>query len=136
MWDPKVYPHSLKEELSSGFFYDTLLAVCHDGHLRESVDDHENTIIYMLNRRKVGHVIHGDKFQRPGRSRQRSVQALLLDVWFGNVTGGVGSNVLLNILMKFRPIKTLFQYCHCFLYSEMSSDPTIVLLPNHLGTFT
>lgn len=48
-----MYPYSLKEELSIGLYCDTLLAGRHDGHLRESVDDHENEIITMLSRRKA-----------------------------------------------------------------------------------
>jgi hypothetical protein len=33
LWDPKVYPHSFKEEFSSGLCYDILLVGCHNGHL-------------------------------------------------------------------------------------------------------
>ena len=53
LWDPKVYPHSFKEEFRSGFYCDILLASCHNGHLREIVDDHKNTVIAMLSRRKA-----------------------------------------------------------------------------------
>ena len=63
-----------------------------------------------------------------------SMQALLIDGWFANGAGGAGSNVPPNILTKFQPIKILMQYRHCFLYFEMSSDPTIVHLPNNIGT--
>jgi hypothetical protein len=129
-----VYPHSFKEEFSSGFCYDILLAGHHNGHLRESVDDHKNTIISMLSRRKARHVIHRDGFPRSTRGRKRSIEALLLDGRFGNGTSSVGLDVLPDILSKVRPIKILLQYFHIFLEPEMPSDPTIVHLPNHLGT--
>jgi len=48
-----VYPLSFKEEFSSGFGYDILLAGCHNGHLSELIDDHKNTIISMLIGRKA-----------------------------------------------------------------------------------
>ena len=82
-----MYRHSYKEKLNSGFCYDTLLVGFQNGHLIESVDDHENTVISMLSRRKAQHVIHGDGFQRSTRGRQRGIEALLLDVRFGNGTG-------------------------------------------------
>ena len=98
MIDPKVYPHSFKEEFSSGFCCDHILAGRHNGHLRESVDEHKSIVAAMLSRRKARHVIHADGFPRSTRGRQRSVEALLLDGWFGN---GAGSNVLPNILTNF-----------------------------------
>ena len=67
LWDPKVHPHSFKEEFSSGLCCDILLASRHNGHLRESIDDHENTVISMLIRRQARHVIHGDGFPRSTR---------------------------------------------------------------------
>ena len=69
LWDPKVYPHSLKEKLSIVLYCDTLLAGCHDGYLREFFDDHKNAIVAMFSRRKAPRVIHGDIFPRPTRSR-------------------------------------------------------------------
>jgi hypothetical protein len=41
-------PNMLKEELSSGFGCDTLLTWCQNGHLRELIDNHKDTIITML----------------------------------------------------------------------------------------
>jgi hypothetical protein len=38
----------LKEELGSGLDCDTLLARGHNGHLRESINNHEYTVISML----------------------------------------------------------------------------------------
>ena len=69
LWDPKVKPKSFKKYFSSGFCCDILLAGRHNGHLWESVDDHENTVISMLSRRKAWHVIHGDGFPRSTRGR-------------------------------------------------------------------
>ena len=74
LWDPKVYPHSFKEEFSSGLCCDILLAGHHNGHLREPVDDHKNTVISMLSGRKAWHVIHGDGFPRSNRGRQRGIE--------------------------------------------------------------
>ena len=53
LWDPKVHPHSFKEEFNSGLYCDILLAGRHNGHLRESVDDHENTVISIISRRNA-----------------------------------------------------------------------------------
>jgi len=75
-----------KEEFSSGLCCDILLAGHHNGHLQEPVDDHKNTVVYMLSRRKARHVIHGDGFQRSNRGKQWGIEALLLDGWFGNGT--------------------------------------------------
>jgi len=107
LWDPKVYPHSFKEEFSSGFGCDTLLAGLHNGHLRESANDHKNIVISMLSRRKAWHVIHGDGFPRSTRGRQRNIETLLLDGRFGNGTGSVGSVVLPDVLSKIQPIEIL-----------------------------
>jgi hypothetical protein len=38
----------LKDYLSSGFDYDTLLTWCQNGHLRESIENHKDTIVTML----------------------------------------------------------------------------------------
>jgi hypothetical protein len=81
-----VYPHSFKEVFSSGFCCDILLASCHNGHLPESVDDHENTVISMLSIRKDRHLIHGDGFPRSTRGRKWSIEEFLIDGRFGNDT--------------------------------------------------
>jgi hypothetical protein len=120
-----VYPHSFKEEFSNGFCCDILLADCHNGYLRESIDYHENTVVAMLSRRKARHVIHGDGFPRSTRGRQRSIEALLLDGRFGNGIGSAESNVVLDILSKVWPIEIFLLYCHYFLDPEMPSDPTV-----------
>ena len=129
-----MYPHLFKEEFSSGFCCDILLAGHHNGHLRESVYDHKNTVIAMLSRRKARHVIHRDGFPRSTRGRKRSIEALLLDGQFGNGASSARLDVLPNILSKVRPIEILLQYFHDFLNLETTNDPTVVLLPNHLGT--
>jgi hypothetical protein len=68
--------------------------------------------------------------------RKRSIEALPLDGQFGNGARSAGLDVLPDILSKVHPIEILLQYCHGFLDPEMPSDPTVVHLPNHLGTFT
>ena len=80
-----------------------LLASHHNGHLRESIDNHKNIVISMLSRRKGRHVIHGDGFPRSTRGMQRSIEALLLDGQFGNSARSGGSDVLPDILSKVWP---------------------------------
>ena len=83
-----MHPHSFKEDFSSGFCCDILLTGRHNGHLREPIDDHKNTdFISMLSERKARHVIHGGGFPRSTRARQQGIEALLIDVQFGNGTG-------------------------------------------------
>lgn len=53
LWDPKVYPYSFKEYLSNVFSCDTLLVGFQNGHLIESIDDNDNTIISKPSRRKA-----------------------------------------------------------------------------------
>ena len=129
-----MYPYSFKEEFSSGFCCDILLAGHHNGHLRESVDNHKDTVISMLSRRKARHIIHRDGFPRSTRGRKRSIDALLLDGRFGNDASSEGLDVLPDILSKIRPIEILLQYYHDFLDPEMPNDSTVVRLPNNLGT--
>jgi hypothetical protein len=131
-----VYPHSFKEEFSSGFCCDILLVGYHNVHLRESIDDHENIVVSMLSRRKARNVIHGDGFPRSTRGRQRSIEALLLDGQFGNGTDSTGSDVLPDISSKVWIIEILLQYCHYFLDPEMPNDSIIVCFPNNLGMLT
>jgi hypothetical protein len=100
------------------------------------VNDHKNTIISMLSRRKARHVIHRDGFPRSTRGRKRSIEAFLLDGRFGNGPSSAGLDVLPDILLKVWPIEIILQYCHGFLDPEMPSDPIVVRLPNHLGTLT
>ena len=95
-----MYSHSLKEELSSVLCCDTLLTGCHDGHLRESIDNHENAVIFVPSRRNNRYVIHGGGFPKSNRSRKRSISTFLLDGGFSNGIGSVGSNVLPDILLK------------------------------------
>jgi hypothetical protein len=48
MWEPKMNPNTLKEELNSGLDYDALLLGCQNCHLRELINDHEDIVITML----------------------------------------------------------------------------------------
>ena len=67
------------------------------------------------------------------RGRQESIEALLLDGWFGNGAGSAGSDALPDVLSKVWPIEILLQYCHYFLDPKIPSEPTVVHFPNHLG---
>ena len=87
----------------------------------------------MLSRRKAQHVIHANGFPRSTRGRKWSIEALLLDGQFGNGVGNAGSDVLPDIMSKVWPIEILLQYFHYFPDPEMTSDPTVVCFPNHLG---
>jgi hypothetical protein len=102
-----VYQHSFKEAFSSGFYCDIFIVDHHNGHLREFVDEHKKKVISMLSRRKDRHVIHRDGFPRSTRGRKLSIEALLLDSWFGNGANSVGLDVLPNILSKIRPIEII-----------------------------
>ena len=128
-----MHPHSFKEEFSSGLCCDILLPGHHNGHLQESVDDHENTVISMLSRRKALDVIHGYGFPRSNMGRQQSIDTLLLDGRFGNGASSGGSDVFPDILSKFRLVEIFLQYCHCILDPKIPNDLTIVCFPNHLG---
>ena len=93
----------------------------------------KHTVVAVLSRGKARHVIHGYGFPRSTRGRQQSIEALLLDGWFGNGAGSAGLNVLPDVLSKVRPIKILLQYCHSSLNLEIPTDPIVVRFPNHLG---
>ena len=41
-------PNTLKEELGRGLNHDILLASCQNGHFREPMNNHENTVVAML----------------------------------------------------------------------------------------
>ena len=129
-----MHPNSFKESLAVASAVIFFLLGLHNGHLRESVDDQENTVVSMLSRRKARHVIHGDGFPRLTRGKKRSIEALLLDGWFGNGAGSAGLDLLLDILSNIRLIEILLQYDHCFLDPKMPNNPTVVRFPNHLGT--
>jgi len=74
-----MHSYSFKEESGSGLYYDTLPTGNQYRHLRNYIDDHKYKVVSMLGRRKARHIVHGDGFPRPVRSRQRSTQALLLN---------------------------------------------------------
>jgi hypothetical protein len=40
-------PNTLEEEINDVFYYDTFLANCQDGHLREPINNSKYTIITM-----------------------------------------------------------------------------------------
>jgi hypothetical protein len=53
-----MYPDSFKEELGSGLYYDALLARNHNRHIREAINNHKNTVIFLLGGWEVQHVVH------------------------------------------------------------------------------
>ena len=92
-----MYPYTLKEYFFHVLYYDTLLTCCKYSHLRKFFHDHKYITITMLGRREARHIVHGDGFPRMAGSRQRSVQALLLDGWLGDGRGSAGSNIFPKI---------------------------------------
>jgi hypothetical protein len=57
-WDPKMYPHSFKEDIESGLHCDALIACIHNHHLRKAINNHKNTVISLLGGQKARHVFH------------------------------------------------------------------------------
>ena len=82
-----MYPHFFKEDFGSVLCYDKLLTGRQYIHIRKSIHNGKYTIITMIGRREVRHIIHGDGFPRLIRGRQRGIEALLLDGRFGNGAG-------------------------------------------------
>ena len=102
-----MYPHSFKEDFGIVLCCDTLLTSRQHSHIRKYVHDHKYIVITMLGRREARHIVYGDGFTQLDGSRQRSVQALLLDGWLVDGKGSIGSNMFPNILSEFWPIKVL-----------------------------
>jgi hypothetical protein len=73
-----MYPDLFKEDLGSGLYCDALLAGGHNCHLRKVINNHKNIVISPLGGREAQHVVHGDGFPWPVRSRKRGVHALFL----------------------------------------------------------
>jgi len=107
LWDPKNYPYSFKEEFVSVLCCDTLLVGSQYRHLTKFVHDHKYIVITMLVRREGRHIFHGYGFPQLVESRQRSVQAFLLDGWLGDGVGSARYDIFPNILLEFGPIKEL-----------------------------
>jgi hypothetical protein len=61
---------------------------------------------------------------------------LLLDGWIGNGTGSARSDILVDVLSNFWPIKMFLKNDHNFLHAKMSCHLTIVGFPNQLFTLT
>jgi hypothetical protein len=127
-----MYPDSFKEELGSGLCCDALLAGGQNRHLRKAINNHKNTVISPLGGREARHVVHGDGFPWPVRSRQRGVHALFLSGRFGNSAGSAGPDILVDLLSKFRPVEMFLQHCHCLFDAEVSCHPTVVGFPDQL----
>jgi hypothetical protein len=131
-----VYQYTLEEELGSDLRYNTLLASSQNGHLRESINNHEYTVISMLGGGETRHVVHRDGFPGPDGSRQRGVQSFFFNGWLGNGAGSAGSDILTNILSKLWPIEILLYHFHCLLHAKVSYHPTIVGFPNQIRMLT
>jgi hypothetical protein len=129
---PKMYPHSIEEELGNSLCCDALLAGDQNHHLGKSINHPKNIVISLLRGRKSQHVVHGDGFPGPFKSRQRGVHALFLNGYFGNGVGRVRPDILVDILTDFRPIEMLMKHCYCLLYAEVSCLSTVVSFPNQL----
>ena len=82
-----MYPCLFKEEFVNFLYCDILLSNCQYSHLIKFVHNHKYTVITMLGRRDAIHIVHGDGFPWLVGSRQRSVQALLLNGWLGDGAG-------------------------------------------------
>ena len=48
MWQPKMNPNMLEEELSGGFNKYALLAIYQNDHLREAIHNHKKIVIPCL----------------------------------------------------------------------------------------
>ena len=90
----------------------------------------------MLTIRNSRHVIHGDGCPRSTKVSPQSIEALLLDGWFGNDTGSARLDVLPDIMSKVWPVEIILQYFHCFLNPKIPNNPTIAGFPNDLGTLS
>jgi hypothetical protein len=53
------------------------------------------------------------------------LQALFLYGRFGNSAGGVGPDIISNILSKFRLIEMFLQHYHCLFNTKVSCHPTV-----------
>jgi hypothetical protein len=127
-----MYSNSFKEELGSGLYCVVLLVGGHNRHLRKAINNHKNTVISPLSGREAQHVVHGDGFPWPVKSRRRGVQALFLSGQFGNSAGSARPDILVDLLSKFRPVEMFLQHCHCLFDVEVSFHPIVVGFPDQL----
>jgi len=102
-----MYPYAFEEDFGNVLYFDTLLASRQYSHLRKFSHDHKYIVITMLGRREVRNIVHRDGLPWLAGSRQKSVQTLLLDGWFDDGAGSVGSDIFPNIWSEFGPIKVI-----------------------------
>jgi hypothetical protein len=57
---------------------------------------------------------------------------LILDGWLGNDTGSVIYDILVDVLLKFCPIKMFLNNGHSFLYTKMYCHLPVVGFPSPL----
>jgi len=100
-----MYSYSFEEDIISGLHYDSLLAGGQNCHLGKLINNHKNTIIYVICLRKAQHVVHQDRFLGTVESRKRGVHALFLNVLFGNGIGHARLDILAEILLSFNQYK-------------------------------
>jgi hypothetical protein len=98
-------PDSFKEELGSGLCCDALIAGNQNRHLRKMINNHKNTVISPLGGWEARHVVHCDVFPWLVRSRKRGVETLFLSGQFGNSAGSARPDILVDLLLKFRPVE-------------------------------
>jgi hypothetical protein len=131
-----MYPYSFKEDLGSGLCCDALLAGGHNHHLRKSINNHKNIVIFPLGGREARHAIHVDGFALPVKSRKRGVHALFLSGRFGNSASSAGPDVLPDLLSKFQLVEMFLQHFHCLFDVEVSCHPTVVGFPDQIHSFS
>jgi hypothetical protein len=112
--------------LGSGLCCDALLVGDHNHHLRKDIKNHKNTFISLLCAREARHVVHGDGFPWPIRSRKRGVQTMFLSGQFGNNVGSEKPDILDDLMSKLRPVEMFLQHFHCVFNNEVSYHPTVV----------
>jgi hypothetical protein len=64
------------------------------------------------------------------------VQALFLNVQFGNSVGSEGLDILIELLSKFQPIEMLLQHFHCIFDAEVSRHSNVVGFPYQLHSLS
>jgi hypothetical protein len=83
-------------------------------------NNHKITVIPPLGGREARHVVHGDGFPWPVRSRKRGVQAIFLSGRFGNRIGSAGPDIIFDFLSKFQLVEMFLRHCNCIFYAKVS----------------
>jgi hypothetical protein len=99
-------------------------------------NNHKITVISPLGGWEAQHVVHGDGFPWPVKSRKRVAKAIFLSGRFGNRTGSAGPDIIFDFLSKFYPVEMFLQHCNCIFDVEVSCHLTLVGFPYHLHSLT